>query len=524
MPNIQQFITGEDNSRYMAAKQMEELEVELRALAIQNCDYLSFAKIVNPKFLPYRHNIMLAEHLEAVVAGDINRLMVFEPPRHGKSEQVSRILPAYFLFKHPDKWVGLTSYGASLATGMSRNAKSNYARVAGRVKSKAGQERKDGVEEWQTMVGGGMWAAGVGGAMTGKGFHLGIVDDPIKNAEEAFSNTIREKQKEWWESTFYTRAEPDAAIVLVQTRWHEEDLSGWLLEVMEKESPEHWTIINLPAIKDKHHYMWPVTCNIVPDWRRDGEALCPERYDVVALRRLMHGEGGYFAEALYQQRPSSVTGKGRIHYAFDSDNISEEVASWRKPMVVRGRWVGDPEIWVGMDFNVNPMSAVICRKVADQLHQFDEIEIEDSGTEEMCQEIERRYPGSVINVCPDPSGKARKTSAVVGRTDFTIISGPKAKGGHEFKLYAPAAAPPRADRYNNINVLCGESGYAPRYFVHPRCKRTIKCLLRYSYKPNTSIPEDNAGLDHMPAALGYLVSWLFPVRGDTKLKDLRRRM
>ena len=93
------------------------------------------------------------------------------------------------------------------------------------------------MEQWETGQGGGLWAAGVGGPITGKGGHLLLVDDPLKNAEEAASEVIREKQKDWYRSTFYTRAEPDAAIVIIQTRWHEDDLSGWLLAEEQADGP-----------------------------------------------------------------------------------------------------------------------------------------------------------------------------------------------------------------------------------------------------------------------------------------------
>ena len=168
----------------------------------------------------------------------------------------------------------------------------------------------------------GMWAAGVGGPITGKGFHLGIIDDPLKNSEEANSEIIREKHKEWYRSTFYTRAEPDASIILIQTRWHEDDLAGWLLseEQSETESPERWHIVCLPAIADELQ-TFPGTCTVEEDFRVNGEALCPERYDLEALARIKSkGERNF--EALYQQRPTAKEG-----YFFDVTKLKIEDAA-----------------------------------------------------------------------------------------------------------------------------------------------------------------------------------------------------
>ena len=137
--------------------------------------------------------------------------------------------------------------------------------------------------------------------------NCGIIDDPLKNAEEASSAVIREKQKEWYRSTFYTRAEPGAAIVIIQTRWHEDDLSGWLLSEESGETPERWHIVNLPAIAIGSQ-PFPASCTVEPDWRKAGEALCPERYDLERLRTIKSRISGYYFEALYQQRPTPREG------------------------------------------------------------------------------------------------------------------------------------------------------------------------------------------------------------------------
>lgn len=261
-----------------------------------------FASSVNPRYKWYRHCEVLADVLQAVCDDELSRVMVFEPPRHGKTELVSRIFPAYFIRRHPDRWTGLCSYEATLAQDFSRSARDFYLRSGGSMR-----DDSSAVNLWQTPERGGMWAAGVGGPITGRGFHLGIIDDPLKNDEEAASETIRRKHKSWYDSTFLTRGEPGHSIVVVQTRWNEDDLSGYLLQ-QEAVEAEGWHIVNLEAVKTDAPLTFPVTCTVEPDWRKPGEALCPERYDETALSKIKNRVGGYFWSALYQQRPSPLEG------------------------------------------------------------------------------------------------------------------------------------------------------------------------------------------------------------------------
>lgn len=264
--------------------------------------FTDFVSSVNPRYRWYPHVKQLAAVLQRVADGEIDRLMIFMPPRHGKSELVSRLFSAYYLLRHPERWVGINSYAAELAYTFSRNARDNYTRAGGIVKHDAGA-----VKHWETGKGGGLWAAGVGGPITGKGFHLGIIDDPIKNAEEAASETIRAKHRDWYDSTFYTREEPGAAIVVIQTRWNEGDLSGYLLD-KEQEEPEGWHIVHFEAIKEPEPPAYPVSCAVEPDTREEGQPLAPLRYPLEKLQKIARRIGSYFFGALYQQRPSPREG------------------------------------------------------------------------------------------------------------------------------------------------------------------------------------------------------------------------
>lgn len=258
---------------------------------------------VNPRYVWYKHCIILADALQRVADGECTRLMVFMPPRHGKSELVSRLFVAYYLYRFPERWVGMNCYSAELAYGMSRNARENYQRAGAFLSNDAWASR-----HWETGFGGGMWAAGVGGSITGKGFQLGIIDDPLKNSEAAQSATIRNKQKDWYSSTFSTREEPGGAFIIVQTRWHNDDISGHLVS-MEEDEPERWHIVRFEAIKEEvDHDSIPATCTLEPDFRQPGEALCPERYSLTKLQKIERRLGEYYFGALFQQRPQPASG------------------------------------------------------------------------------------------------------------------------------------------------------------------------------------------------------------------------
>lgn len=199
---------------------------------------------------------------------------------------------------------------------------------------------------------------------------------------------------------------------------------------------------------------------------------------------------------LYEAEASDL--EGRVYREFRTENV-------RSDLVDLGGTV-----LIGMDFNVNPMSAVVACKAADQLHVFDEIVIPNSNTQEMSEEIRRRFPvGRDVAVYPDPSGNARKTSAPVGQTDFAILR------EHGFRVIAPKGAIPIADRVNEVNALACNAKGERRLFVHPRCRFLLEGLEGLTYKEGTSVPDKDLGIEHGVDALGYLVHSEFPIISRT---------
>lgn len=220
----------------------------------------------------------------------IRRLIVTMPPRHGKSELCSKYLPAWYLGVYPDHRVILSSYEASFAADWGRKARNVLEEHGNEVFGIQVATSPSSAHHWNiARHSGGMQTAGVGGPITGKGANLLIVDDPVKNAEDAASETMRHKAWEWWQSTAYTRLEPNGAAIVIQTRWHQDDLAGKLLADQEQ-GGERWRVVNMPAISD------------------DGRALWPERFPLERLRDIQRTLGSYFWSALYQQRPTPPEG------------------------------------------------------------------------------------------------------------------------------------------------------------------------------------------------------------------------
>lgn len=239
----------------------------------------------------WRHQLYLYAALQRVTDGTTKRLMIFMPPRHSKSETVTVRYAAYRMESDPKMNVILGSYNQKLANRFSRKVKRIVqSRIA------LSRERK-AVEEWETLAGGGLRAVGVGGGITGFGGNLILIDDPVKSREEAESEAYRDKCWDWFNDDLYTRLEPNAAMVLTMTRWHDDDLAGRLIKEMD-DGGEQWEVVSLPALAEEND----------PLGRKQGEALCPERYDRESLEKRRVKLGAYSFAALFQQRPVPVEG------------------------------------------------------------------------------------------------------------------------------------------------------------------------------------------------------------------------
>ena len=276
---------------------------------------LDFTTYTYPGYEVNWHHQLIAAHLDNFVTLRNQRLMIFAQPRSGKSELVSRRLPAYILGRDPDATIIAASYGSDLARRMNRDVQRiidspDYRRLfpgtqlwGKNVRSVADGSYLRNSDLFEVVEYRGYYmGTGVGGALTGMGSQFMLLDDPVKNRKEANSATYRQSVWEWYTSTFYTRLAPGGNILLIVTRWHEDDLAGRLLAAAKSDpDADQWNVITLPAIAEE-----PVAPY---DPRRPGEVLWPQRWDAKEMRRKRAVVGERDWASLYQQRPSPDEGE-----------------------------------------------------------------------------------------------------------------------------------------------------------------------------------------------------------------------
>lgn len=251
--------------------------------------------------LAVRHGFEMPAHLELLDRAIVEtvatggRLLVAMPPRHGKSELCSRYTPAWYLGTHPEQRVMLASYEADFAAGWGRRARDVLEEHGPGLFGVRVRADSSSAARWDLHDhAGGMVTAGVGGAITGRGADLLIIDDPVKSVEEAESDTYRDRLWEWWRGTAVTRLEPGGAVVVIMTRWHEDDFAGRLLSAEDGV----WRLLRLPALAEDGDELG----------REPGAALWPTRYDADTLARRREEMGSRLFAAEYQQEPTPASG------------------------------------------------------------------------------------------------------------------------------------------------------------------------------------------------------------------------
>lgn len=229
------------------------------------------------------------EQLKRLDSGEIDRIMLFLPPQHGKSSLVTESYTAWRLVCNPELRAIIGAYNQRHAETFGRRVRrlvSGWIEVA---------EDRKAAADWETTDGGGCLSVGVGVGVTGRPGDLIVIDDPIKNRSEAESPTYRDRVWKWYTDDVYTRLQPGGQVILIQTRWHEDDLAG---RILASEDGPSWTLISLPAEAEEND----------PLGRAPGEPLCPERFDAAALADRKRVLGSYSYAALYQQRPAPAEG------------------------------------------------------------------------------------------------------------------------------------------------------------------------------------------------------------------------
>lgn len=338
------------------------------------------------------------------------RIIINAPPRHGKTESVSHWLPTWYIDTWPHRRVILTSNTADLAVELSGRIRDELETnpLCLSVPRKDSRSR----EMWRTMQSGGVKAAGAGGTIIGRGADLFIIDDPHKDIHEALSPTARKKIIEWFNGTAYHRLEPNGSIVVIQTRWHEGDLSGYLIN----EHDDDWTVFRYPALAEDDDDILG---------RSIGEPLCPERFSAEAIES-KKAMGSYLFAGLYQQRPAPLEG-GMVkaqwfrYWSSLPDNLDEWIQSWDLTFKETGTSYVVGQVWA--------------RKSADY-YLVDQIRGKMGFNDQVKAMISmsQKWPRAVTKIIED-AADAQAVKATLERDISGIILTP-AKGSKEANLAA----------------------------------------------------------------------------------------
>lgn len=317
---------------------------------------IGFTEYTLPKYKadPFHH--IIADALERVERGDCKRLMIFAPPQHGKSELSTRRFPSWFLGRNPNKSIISASYNGDFATTFGREVRDiiedkAYRRIFPSIQVRA-DNRSAG--EWQIEgqqgQDGKYFAVGISTATTGKGAHLFLIDDPIKDQKDADSATKREDQWNWYRSVAFTRLQEGASIVMTLTRWHYDDIAGRALQLMEQGKGLPWEVLILPALAEPRKTPDGVpilnpdgTVPGDPLGRQPNEPLAPGRYSLETLleRRDVSAERTW--SAMYQQRPMPEEGgMFRVKWLQDLTSLMpprrQKVRAWDLSASITGDW------------------------------------------------------------------------------------------------------------------------------------------------------------------------------------------
>jgi len=289
--------------------------LELRTQKAAQDNFLTFIQTMNPLFVVSRHHEVIAEKLEAVERGDTRRLIVTMPPRSGKSLMVSEYFPTWYLGRHPTHQALAVSYTGDFAKQWGKKVRDYIETDEYRTIFPNTQISRNtrAAATWTTTAGGIYNSAGITSGIAGKGAHIGLIDDPL-NEQDAYSKAAREHVIRWWPAGFLSRLMPNGRIVVLSTRWNEEDLIGYVLQEA-KENPEQaqWEILSIPAILDKP------TATLLGPPCVEGETFWPVNEAMVdkaqlagwPTQELLEKKASlpdYQWQALYMQRPSAVEG------------------------------------------------------------------------------------------------------------------------------------------------------------------------------------------------------------------------
>ena len=343
-----------------------------------------------------KHLVYLNKQLMRLATREIKRLIVSMPPRHGKSELISKYLPAWITGALRQKVI-FTAYSSEFAREWGVYARDLIKDYGEEVFQTKIRDSFDHADHWETTNGGVMYTVGAGGSITGRGCDWLIIDDPIKNVAEANSPTERANTINWFRTTTRTRLEPNAVIIIVMTRWHDEDLVGTLL----KDNPDRWTELKLPAIAEEDD----------PIGREVGDPLWPERWSLEALMELQEDLEPHEWSSLFQQNPVLLGGNHiQVEWWRNFDTLppaTQTIIAWDCASSIKTTSAYScAAVWsrVGQDF---------------YLRDVRRARVEFPTLVEWAHELNAAYPGAV-NVIEDASSGTPLIQVLRSETQYPI--------------------------------------------------------------------------------------------------------
>jgi len=508
------------------------------------------------QFKTWSYIQLLSRKLVDVAMGRCPRLIVCMPPRHGKSELISKWFPVWFLENFQNKRVILASYEADFAAKWGEKARDiiaeNQELLTVRFKAK-----NPARHYWETSFDGAMMCAGAGGAITGKGSDIFIIDDPCKGAEEANSLTMREKLWEWYTSTVHTRLEPSGGMIIVATRWNSDDLIGRIINPEfsnDKGIREKWEVFCFPACaepeSERHYSQFGVTVNNLrmdsmtsvqtkqqaksirqvladendPEWhdvlgRKRGDALCPDRYDENDLARIRSVSLRDWY-SLFQQRPGDEADDGNVYHQFD-ERMHCKLLDRNDTM----------QLFVSLDFNVDPMCCVIGQyqkgnglRQMERCEVLEEIILPNSNTpnmmEKLLMELKKYQYGYTLEVeiYGDAAGTQRSSQSQ--KSNWQIVS--------EYfmldrtlhpRFVRRKANPMIVDRVNAVNTMLKSADGSMRLFVDDtKCPELVKDFKKVRWQQDSSgnstglLDKSDKRRTHISDAAGYCIEYNFSLK------------
>jgi predicted phage terminase large subunit-like protein len=412
---------------------------------------------------PAKHLSLICETLEKVERGELKQVMFFLPPRHGKSYTVTETFPSWFIGRNPDRRVIEVSYSDDFANKFGRSNREKlweFGQDIFGVKVDPGHALST---DWGIYKRhGGMISAGLGGRITGEGADLMVIDDPIKNSEEANSQVYREKIWNTYQSTLETRMQAGGAKIIILTRWHEDDIAG---RILEGEDGKNWTVINLPALAEENDVLG----------RQLGEPLWPSQgYDEVWAADKKIKVGPYVWAALYQGRPTPPSGEllkkeWWKYYNFDprqkANDFHEIVQSWDLSFKdTKGSARVSGQVWGRIDANCYKLDEVTelmdfpatikaIRTMTGKWPMALKKYIEDKANgPAVIAVLKNKIPG-IIPVEPE-GGKVARAYAITGLLEARNVYLPAPErdpGTHDF--IAECAAFPRGKYADRVDAM-----------------------------------------------------------------------